>query len=512
MVILALGIGANTAMFSVVDGVLLKPLPFRDGHELVLVQQSSPQTNRPAVGVSIPELYDYRQHLKAIRDLVEYHSMSFTLLDRGDPDRVDTGVVSANFFDVLGMKPLHGRTFIDTDDDLGSEAVLVLSHAYWQEKFAGDKAVVGKVVEMNDRIHTIVGVLPAYPQYPRENDVYMPTSACPFRARAERRSTRITGPSAPCRCSAGCRRASGKTATTEIATVAATFDNAFPKEYVRLKEIKGNARVLQDALVSSARPMRYALAARRGSCCCSRARTSPTSRSHEPSGANGSSPFGRRSAQDDAGCSGNGHRKRSGRGRRRCPGPWTRLADRGHVVDIRRTVHDADRPNWDRGAVLVFMIAVSVVTGLAFGAAPALSTRRNTAIDSRRQQQPATGPSTSPRGPGRRPGRGLVRAPGRRRAVAAEPVSAGVGAARLRAGSRDHRRYRRQFSLFPAPKPSSSFTGRARSAPGDPRCRLGGGDEPCAVHQHATLRGQIRSGRRRRVDAGNARSRSRRGE
>ena len=208
ILILALGIGANTAMFSVIDGVLLKPLPFRDGHELVLVQQAAPQTNRPTVGVSIPELYDYRKRLTAIRDLVEYHSMSFALLNQGDPDRVDTGVVSANFFDVLGVKPLHGRTFIDTDDDLGSEAVLVLSHAYWQEKFAGDKSVVGKTVEMNDRMHTIVGVLPAYPQYPRENDVYMPTSACPFRAQGERRmAAESPVVRCACRCSAGWRRA-----------------------------------------------------------------------------------------------------------------------------------------------------------------------------------------------------------------------------------------------------------------------------------------------------------------
>src|SRR6185503_18559284 len=71
ILILALGIGANTAMFSVIDGVLLKPLPFRDGHELVLVQQAAPQTARPSVGVSIPELMDYRARLTSIRDLVE---------------------------------------------------------------------------------------------------------------------------------------------------------------------------------------------------------------------------------------------------------------------------------------------------------------------------------------------------------------------------------------------------------------------------------------------------------
>ena len=205
MLILALGIGANTAMFSVIDGVLLKPLPFRDGHELTLLQQSAPQTSRPNVGVSIPELFDYRARLRSVRDLVEHHSMSFTLLNHGEPDRVDTGVVSANFFDMLGVKPLHGRAFIETDDDLGADAVLVLSHVYWQEKFAGDRHVVGRTVEMNDRIHTIVGILPAYPQYPREEDVYMPTSACPFRAEQEREIHRNHRALGGCRSSAGWR-------------------------------------------------------------------------------------------------------------------------------------------------------------------------------------------------------------------------------------------------------------------------------------------------------------------
>src|SRR5207248_10664760 len=89
-------------------------------------------------------------------------------------------------FDMLGVKPLHGRSFVPADDELGAEAVLILSHDYWLQKFGGDPNVVGRVLQMNNRPHTIVGVLPAFPQYPRANDVYMPTSACPFRAQAQR--------------------------------------------------------------------------------------------------------------------------------------------------------------------------------------------------------------------------------------------------------------------------------------------------------------------------------------
>ena len=394
VLILALGIGANTAMFSVIDGVLLKPLPFRDGHELVLVQQSAPQTSRPSVGVSIPELYDYRKRLQSVRDLVEYHSMSFTLLNHGDPDRVDTGVVSANFFDVLGVKPLHGRTFIDTDDDLGAEAVLVLSHEYWQEKFAGDRNIVGRTVEMNDRIHTIVGVLPAYPQYPREQDVYMPTSACPFRAQSERQmhenhrafgGLQVFG-----------RLAAGVTedkATTEIATVAATFDKSFPREYTRLKEIKGRARVLEEALVVQARPMLYALAGATALVlllACANVANLALARTVRRT---------RELALRSALGAGRGRLLRQlltesvlvslAGGALGLGLAWLTVGMLSTFVE--RFTTRTGQIAID-GGVLAFMIVVSIVTGIAFGAAPALSTRRNSA-QSMREGSGQTGES-----------------------------------------------------------------------------------------------------------------------
>lgn len=183
---LGLGIGANTAIFSVIDGVLLKPLPYENGERLVLIQQSATQTGQQSIGVSIKELFEYRAQLSSVDELVEFHQMSFDLLRRGEPDRVATGVVSPNFFDVLGIRPALGRTFIPTDDDHGAEAVLVLGHSYWQTKFGADPNIIGQVFEMNDRPHTVVGVLPSVPHYPNEVDVYMPTSACPFRAASER--------------------------------------------------------------------------------------------------------------------------------------------------------------------------------------------------------------------------------------------------------------------------------------------------------------------------------------
>src|SRR3954454_3822902 len=186
---LALGIGANTAIFSVIYGVLLKPLPYADSDRLVLIRQSAPPLGRDDVSVSIKEFYTYRDQAQDFDGLVEFHQMNFDLLRRGEPDRVSTGVVSPNFFNVLGITPILGRSFTSDDDKPGAPAVLIVSYSYWQRKFGGDRGIVGQVFEMNDRPHTVVGVLPNVPHYPQENDVYMPSSACPFRAAGEKRIT-----------------------------------------------------------------------------------------------------------------------------------------------------------------------------------------------------------------------------------------------------------------------------------------------------------------------------------
>jgi len=163
---LGLGIGANTAIFSVINGVLLRPLPYGNADRLVLIRQAAPGSGRPNVNVSIKEYFDYREQAHADFDaLVEYHQMNFDLLRRGDPDRVNTGVVSHNFFEVLGIQPILGRSFRAEDDTPGAEPVLILSYTYWQTKFGSDPNIVGQVFQMNDRPHTVVGVLPNVPHY-----------------------------------------------------------------------------------------------------------------------------------------------------------------------------------------------------------------------------------------------------------------------------------------------------------------------------------------------------------
>jgi len=264
VVTLGLGIGANTAIFSVIEGVLLKPLPYTNGDRLVLVRQSAPLAGQPNAGVSIGELYDYRAQTRAFDALVEYHQMNFDLLKRGEPDRVNVGVVSHDFFDVLGIQPILGRAFVAADDNLGADAVLMLSYSYWQTKFGGDPSIVGQVFQMNDRPHTVVGVLPNVPHYPQENDVYMPVSACPFRAAAEkthvqnRRNFRLTvfGRLKP--------DVTPGQATSDVEAICSRFTRNDPTTYRPGAGFTATTLEVREALTSNARPLLMILLATTG--------------------------------------------------------------------------------------------------------------------------------------------------------------------------------------------------------------------------------------------------------
>jgi len=193
MLTLAIGIGMTTAIFSAVHAVLLQRLPYVNGESLVEIQQRKAGMASGNLGVSLPELDDYRRQLSSLDSVVEYHQMWFNLIEEAHASRVMTGVVSSAFFDVVGIAPVLGRTFRPDDEEPGAEPVLVVSHSYWQRALGADPRVVGRAVEMNDRVHHIVGVLPPVPQFPEDteqNDVYMPVTACPFHARAAETSDR----------------------------------------------------------------------------------------------------------------------------------------------------------------------------------------------------------------------------------------------------------------------------------------------------------------------------------
>jgi putative ABC transport system permease protein len=249
---LGLGIGANTAVFSVVRGVLLRPLPYERGQEVVALQQPLPLSNVEDMGLSVKEVQDYAAQTPSLEDVVEYHSMNFVLLGGPEPQRVRTGVVSAAFFDVLGVEPVLGRTFREGEDALGSEPLLVLSHSYWQDRLGADPNVIGRRFEMNDRVHTVVGVLPPLPGYPDENDVYMPASACPFRsspATMENRQAR--GYQAFARVRAGVPL---ERAQADVLTVVERLKKEYPDAYP--KGIDPTARLVsvREEMVRTARP------------------------------------------------------------------------------------------------------------------------------------------------------------------------------------------------------------------------------------------------------------------
>ncbi len=227
---LALGIGVNTAIFSVVSGVLLRPLPYAEGDNLLHLGHESfdPKKERD-VSFSVPEVNDLATQSRTLQNVAEYHAMPFILLGRGEPDRIQIGVVSANFFDLFGVRPLRGRTFVPTDDDHGAEPVLVLTYQYWQHHFGGDPAILGKRMRLNDRPITIVGVLPPLPQYPTQVGAFMPTMACPVRSKdsvASNRQIRML--------TAFARLAPGATleeARTELAALADRMRQENPGDY-----------------------------------------------------------------------------------------------------------------------------------------------------------------------------------------------------------------------------------------------------------------------------------------
>lgn len=249
---LALGIGANTAIFSVIYGVLMRPLPYKDGNQLVIVQQQAPLAHVNNVPFSVKEVQDYRDHNQTLDAVVEHHTMSFTLLGGPEPQRVQTGVVSANFFDVLGVQPLLGRTFVAGDEQPGSDAVLVLSYQYWRQSHGGDPNIVGRVFQMNNRPHTVIGVLPSIPQYPNEQDVYMPTSQCPTRASDQFRSNRNAR-----MMSVFARLKPGipvDQAQADLSTLAGNLQSQYPDSYPANRGYAASVVGLQDELTRRAKP------------------------------------------------------------------------------------------------------------------------------------------------------------------------------------------------------------------------------------------------------------------
>lgn len=257
---LALGIGANTAIFSVIYHVLIRPLPYQESHHLVTINHNASSAQVNFMAFSAKDFQDYRDQNQSFSGIVEHHGMSFLLLGGEQAERTQTGVVSWNFFDVMGVAPLLGRSFLESDEVHGAEAVLILSHEYWQHSHGGDPNIIGKSFQMNDRPHTVIGVLPPIPQYPVKSDVYMPTSACPtrsselFKTNRKQRMLSVFGRLKP--------DVTMEQAQADLSLIGSRLRQTYPEAYPDGYTV--TPVFLQDALTEDARPTLFILLATAG--------------------------------------------------------------------------------------------------------------------------------------------------------------------------------------------------------------------------------------------------------
>ena len=166
---LALGIGANTAIFSLVNGVLLRPLDFPDPQRLVAISISTAQfLHGEPLPINLGQLAEWRKRSESFDGIAAYRNSAFSLTGNGQPELVRGAQVSANLFDVLGVQPRLGRSFLEQEDQFGRHQVVILANSIWQRRFGGDPAIVGRAITVGGRPYTVVGILPPDFEFPKE--------------------------------------------------------------------------------------------------------------------------------------------------------------------------------------------------------------------------------------------------------------------------------------------------------------------------------------------------------
>lgn len=177
VVTLALGIGANTAIFSIVNATLLRPLPFSEPQRLVWVWDVQPNYgNAPS---SYPEFLDWRNRNQVFESIAGYQGANFNLTGVGDPERVPGLLTTANFFSLLGVQPVLGRTFLDEEDRPGANPVVLLSQSFWKSHFGADPGLIGRTIVFNGKSHSVVGILPNSSIGRFRGDVFVPLALDP---------------------------------------------------------------------------------------------------------------------------------------------------------------------------------------------------------------------------------------------------------------------------------------------------------------------------------------------
>ena len=259
IVTLALGIGANAAMFSVVRGVLLRPLVNRDEARLIYIRQSAPGIAVENMTFSVPELIDLRSRLKTVTELGDFSTTSFTMVGLGEPRVVRSGVVGGSFFNVMGLRPLRGRLIDATDDVPNAAPVAVLTHRFWTTGLASDPTVVGKTVRLGALSATIVGILEPSVPYPTETEIIANVVTSPHHLSATmvtgrtHRMTELFGRLAP--------GADLEAARTELRTVYGAIQQEYPEAYPQKSDLRIDAKLLRDQITSRARTVLLVLLA-----------------------------------------------------------------------------------------------------------------------------------------------------------------------------------------------------------------------------------------------------------
>jgi predicted permease len=249
VITLALGIGANTAIFSVVNAVLLRALPYHNSDQLLTISTRDPGGDRS--GLSSPELADYQARMQSLEDLAGFQSQSVNLTGGERPERVRGAFVSSNFFKVFNLPPLVGRTFADGEDRQGAEKLVVINEKTWQERFHSDRNLGSQRLILNGEPYSVIGVVSSSFKQPFDPDVevWMPMSHYPGnRGQREWRALFGMGHLKP--------GANLDQARAEARTIAAQLAQAYPKENAgRGAELE----YLREMMVSGVRPMLWLL-------------------------------------------------------------------------------------------------------------------------------------------------------------------------------------------------------------------------------------------------------------
>jgi putative ABC transport system permease protein len=246
---LAIGIGANTTIFSVIQAVLLRPLPFRDPGRLCLVMERLP--NIGALGPSWENLQDWRAQNHSFEGIAAARNAPMTFTGAGEPERLQAQMASAGLFPLLGVQPVRGRAFAETEDKAGAAPVVLLSHGFWQRRFGANEAVLGQAITLDNQRYTVIGVLPPAFRLMQAADVVVPIG--PWTAKLPDDRSWHPGIIAVARLRQG---VSVESARSEMAGIARRLEQAYP---VYDTGVGADVANLHDQIVQNVRPALVAL-------------------------------------------------------------------------------------------------------------------------------------------------------------------------------------------------------------------------------------------------------------